>query len=292
MNRENNSGEIDLPVDVSELGEVKTVTEECPGVYYLAAQPEDSCSFLPDEYYIVLENAPISKDARKYGVPLKCGGGLMYSISQGDTGSKIIEYELLRYKSAHGLPLPERTGLHECAIFGAELHPSYFGMLPVPQMTPWGYTTRSRTLANGIYLLETDQCVETLAVSYPIWQGDLSEAALRYARRTDYDKDKGIENTLGYQFFPHSAICVAIFELLEGHSEWLDEHKVNLPALMNAIWHGCPEYAMAYNVGEQKGLHDAFGLLLRTLGYEAELSGSDNRMISVNPEAGTDYLLL
>ena len=291
MNRENNSGEIDLPVDVSELGEIKIVTEECPGVYYLAAQHEDSYSLIPDEYYIVLESAPISTDARKYGVPLKCGGGLMYSISQGDTGSKIIEYELLRYRSAHGLALSEREGLHACAIFGAELHPSYFGMLPVPLLTPWGYTTRSRTLSNGVYLLETDQCAETLAVCYPIWQGDLSEAALRYAYQTDYDKDRGIENTLGYQFFPQSAICVAIFELLERHPEWLDEHKINLPALMNAIWKGCPEYAMAYNVGEQKGHHDALGLLLRTLDYEVELNSSEKHLIFINPDAGTDFLV-
>ena len=36
----------DLPVDVSELGELQAVEQECPGVYYLAVKSEDSLVLL------------------------------------------------------------------------------------------------------------------------------------------------------------------------------------------------------------------------------------------------------
>ena len=59
------SEEIDLPVDVSELGELQRVELECPGVYYLAVKLEtDRCPF-PMEYYLVLDGAPISKEAKR-----------------------------------------------------------------------------------------------------------------------------------------------------------------------------------------------------------------------------------
>ena len=289
MSEDRNAGEVQLPVDVSELGDVLYCELECPGVYYISVKPPDSHRLLAEEYYIILENSYISKDARQYGIPLLSGHGLFISISQGDAGSKVILYEILRYKYLHGLPLPETDSLLSCAMYGAEFHPTYFGMLPVPQATPWGVTTRNRTLANGIYWLETDQCVETLAVSYPIWKGEFSEAALRYTYQTDFDKQHGIDNTFGYQFFPRKAICVAVFELLGTRSEWVAAKKVDLPALQNAIWNDCPEYAVAYNAGEMCGLHDSLGLLLSALGCEAELSVSEERVISLNPRAGTAF---
>ena len=61
------SEEIVLPVDVSELGELVSAELECPGVYYLAVKLEtDRCPF-PMEYYLVLDSAPISKEAKGYG---------------------------------------------------------------------------------------------------------------------------------------------------------------------------------------------------------------------------------
>ena len=43
----------DLPVDVSELGELQAVEQECPGVYYFAVKSEDSLDLFPSEYYLV-----------------------------------------------------------------------------------------------------------------------------------------------------------------------------------------------------------------------------------------------
>ena len=284
------SGEVDLPVDVSELGELCSAELECPGVYYLAVKPEtDRCPF-PMEYYLVLDGAPISKEAREYGTPLGNGQGLVFSLEQDGSGAKIIEYEIFRYRIVHHLPLPEGETLHGYAVYAAELYPEYFGMLPVPTLTPWGHTTRHRALASGIYWIETDQCVDVLAVSHPAWSADLSGGVLRHARQTDYDTEHGINRTLGYKFFSQKVSCVVIFELLQYHSEWLADGRVYLPALMNAILEYWPEYAVTFNAHEQAGLNDGTGLFLRSMGIEVELSGSVERMITLTPGAGTDYL--
>ena len=139
-----------------ELGEINRWEQECPGVYYLSILPESEDTLFCAEYYLVLNEAPITREAKGYGTPLKNGQGLVFSLEQDGSGAKIIEYEIFRYRVAHNLPLPEGETLHSCAVYAAELYPEYFGMLPVPTLTPWGYTTRHRALANGIYWVETD----------------------------------------------------------------------------------------------------------------------------------------
>ena len=273
-----------------ELGEISRWEKECPGVYCLSILPESEDALFCAEYYLVLDSAPISKEARGYGTPLENGQGLVFSLEQEGSGAKIIEYEIYKYRVLHHLPLPGNETLHGCAVYAAELYPEYFGMLPVPTLTPWGYTTRHSALASGIYWIETDQCVETLAVSHPAWAADLSEGVLRHARQTDYDTEHGINHTLGYKFFSQKQSCVVIFELLQYHSEWLANGRVYLPALMNAILEYWPEYAVSFNAHEQAGLNDGAGLLLRTMGIDVELSGSEEHMISLTPGAGTDYL--
>ena len=81
-----------------------------------------------------------------------------------------------------------------------------------------------------------------------------------------------------------------IFELLQYHSEWLIDGRVDLPALMNAILEYWPEYAVTFNAHEQAGLNDGIGLFLRSMGIEVELSGSVERVISLTPGAGIDFL--
>ena len=290
MDNENMLGATDLPVDVSELGELCSAELERPGVYHLAVKPEtDPCPF-PMEYYLVLNDVSISKEAMGYGTPLENGQGLVFSLEQVGSGAKIIEFEIFKYRVMHHLPLPGNETLHGCAVYAAELYPEYFGMLPVPALTPWGYTTRHRVLSSGIYWIETDQCVETLAVSHPVWAADLSGSVLCHARQTDYDTGQGINRTLGYKFFSKEVSCVVIFELLPYHSEWLTDGRVDLPALMNAILEYWPEYAVTFNAHEQAGLNDGVGLFLRSMGIEVELRGSVERMITLTPGAGTDFL--
>ena len=78
--------------------------------------------------------------------------------------------------------------------------------------------------------------------------------------------------------------------MLQYHRDWLTDGRVDLPALMNAILEYWPEYAVTFNAHEQAGLNDGAGLLLRSIGIEVELSGSEEHMISLTPGAGTDYL--
>ena len=290
MDDERLLSEENLPVDISELGELCSVELECPGVYYLAVKTETDHGLFPTEYYLVLDGAPISKEAKRYGIPLENSQGLVFSLEQEDSGAKIIEYEIFKYRVLNHLPLPGNETLHGCAVYAAELYPEYFGMLPVPALTPWGYTTRHRALASGIYWIETDQCVEVLAVSHPTWAADLSGSVLRHARQTDYDIEHGINHTLGYKFFSKEVSCVVIFELLPYHSEWLTDGRADLPALMNAILEYWPEYAVTFNAHEQAGLNDEVGLFLRSIGIEVELSGSVERMITLTPGAGIDFL--
>ena len=78
---------------------------------------------------------------------------------------------------------------------------TFIPMLPVPALTPWGYTIRHRALDNGIYWIETDQCEEVLAVAHPAWAADLPKSVLRHGRQLTYDTEHGINHTLGYKFF-------------------------------------------------------------------------------------------
>ena len=292
MDKENLFGEPDIPVDVSELGILRNVELECPGVYSVIVETEIDLNGIPvlEGYYLVLDGTPISQEARKYGMPLQNSQGIVFRQTQEDGGGKIVEYEILKYKVIHHIPLPEGETLHEFAIYAAELYPEYFGMLPVPTLTPWGYTTRHRTLENGIYWIKTDQCEEVLAVCHPVWEIELSSGVLNRARQTDCDTEHDIDNTLGYQFFTKKESCVVIFELLPCRSKWLSSGLVNLSALMNAILEYWPEYAVSYNLYEQSGLNDGAGLFLRSMGIEVELNDSVDRIISLTPGAGTDFL--
>ena len=177
-----------------------------------------------------------------------------------------------------------------CAVYGAEIYPEYFGMLPVPSLTPWGYTIRHRTLDSGIYWIETDQCEEVLAVAHPAWAADLSKSVLRHARQLSYDIDHDINQTYGYQFFPKKESCVVIFELLQTRPKWRTSGSIRLPELMNAIWTNYPEYAMSFNAHEQAGLNDGAGMFLQSMGVDIDLKSSEENMIKLNPDVGVDFL--
>lgn len=265
-----------------ELGEIHCWEEECPGVYYLAVLPDTANA---EEYYIVLEDASISQEVRAMGRPLQSAPVLTYRLDSEDGAYTAVKYEVLKYLTLHGLPLPEDSSLLDAALFGAELCPNYFGAYPVPLCTPWGRTLRHRPLDNGVYWIETEQCVEVLAVCYPVWDGELSEVLLEIGRKLEAEGD------MGYLYFLREAACVAVWELLRTRSELIDAGLIRKPELMNAIWRYQPGYALGYNAQEQAGLHDALGLLLYALGVEdRELEGSPEYMIAMDPETGTDFI--
>lgn len=82
---------------------------------------------------------------------------------------------------------------------------------------------------------------------------------------------------------------IAVFELLQTRSEWLDDNKVDFSALMNAIWRNCPEYARYYNANEQRRKNDTVRILFKSLGLQTKLPGSVENIIALDPDAGTDF---
>ena len=155
----------------NELGKILQWEEECPSVYYLGVLSGDE-NRGGLEYYVVFEDAPISQEVRTMGRRLETGPAWVYLLDSEEGPRWAVQYEILKYKTTHGLSLSEGESLREAALYGMELCPDYFGTYPVPPQTPWGFTLRHRPLDNGIYWLETNQCAEVLAVSYPMWEGE------------------------------------------------------------------------------------------------------------------------
>ena len=294
IERDNTTLPEGLPKELEDFFyEVKFVEVEAPGVYSIIARMHPD-RLLTDEFYVVDRSSTIISDAaKKYGGAMsEIPQFLLFPYDKKDGGFPIIAYELARYRVTNGEKLERMGNLHNMAFYGMEQYPHYFGYYPAPTMTPKGYMTRYQTIDNGIFLLETDQGNRLMAVCYPIWESDLSDALTEAGLQTDYDIAHSISETLGYLFFEEPYFCLVIFELVYLREEWVKSGMVDLAALMNAIWRDQPGYAAAHNLSEQSGLHDALGVLLNILGTEVELSSSTDRMIAITPNAGCDYLHL
>lgn len=272
-----------------DIGETKDLQQLGEGVYCISLQQpaKPICS----EYYVVLADSPvISPEAKAYGESLPGHPGLlMYLLEDPHTEYMIVRYELYRHYVRNHIPLPDGETLRSAALTGMECHPEYFGSYPVPSITPHGLTVRHRSLANGVYWIETDQAVQMLAVTYPLWDG-LSDMAQRLANLLPHDLDCGIENTLGYMFFEERASSVPIFELLGSYPVWTKSGLVDKPALMNAIWQDFPEYTVIANGLEQSGVNDIVGSLLNEMGANTERNVSPEHLISISPDVGTSFL--
>lgn len=154
-----------------------------------------------------------------------------------------------------GLPTPAYDPLYVQALYGAEEAPEYFGAPVPPADTPWGRMTRYIDLDKGIFFLETGQCRQMLAVSFPVWTAELSSAVQDLAEMTEYDRSAGIERTMGYLFFPRKMCAAALYELLYiNRRTALEQYIVSRPALICAIWKQSPAYAVAANMQEQMGM--------------------------------------
>lgn len=281
----------ELPFHIEDvLGDILEAEEECPGVYYVAARRNDEPPFAR-EYYIIAADTPvIPQKAKKYGQPIPgCPKILLYSMQEERSGYKIIDYEIAKYRTEHGIPLSDGETLREIKAFHREHHPEYFGPYPVPAVTPGGSVLRHHVIDNGVYWLETDRDGPLLSVCYPIWT-ELSDYAMKLSRQAEQDQQQEDIDNPDYLFFSESDSCVPVFELLLVRSEWEMSGRVNKAALMNAIWSHHPEYAAFYNAEEQAGFHDMLGLLLQNFGNEVELKGNPQNMIQLSPHEGTDFL--
>ena len=266
---------------VEELGEVRSVEQLCPGVYYLSIQQE-----APEEYFAVLETAAMFSRIKPYG--LARPGLRLCSLHESASGWRIVEYELHKYQLQQGRSLP--APLQETALYASEIHPEYFGEIPAPGQTPDGGAVRRQRLDNGIYWLETSVCTEWLAVCYPVWDTELTDMAQALGRQTEYDRARGIHRTLGYLFFPPAASCIAIYELMQTRRAW-EGVLIDRPALMNAIWSFRPDYAVLSNRLEQSGWKNFLARILDEFGIETDRELSLEHIIPICPDAGSEYLL-
>jgi len=284
----------DLPAELSDVFyDIRRIEEQGPGVYYVVSRDESDRLMCAEHYIVEQQSGIISEDAKRYGKAIPQHPDLLlYSYDEEKGGYRIIEYELARYAALTNDDPELVEELHNSAVFYMELHPEYFGAYPAPITTPKGALTRYKTIDNGIFWLETTQCVQLMAVCYPIWESELSDYLKARGLMTDTDKEQGIDNTLGYLFFEEKEFCLVIFELVQVREEWIETGMVNRPALMNAIWQFHPDYAASHNISEQHGLNDGLGLLLKSLGHDIELTGSTDNMISIDLDAGVDFLRL
>ena len=261
-------------------GEIVLHKEECPGVYYITARKNEFDIFL-HEYYVADKNTPsLSTQAKERGQPIEeVPGFLSFSIDDLYSGQKIVAYEIWRYRLRARLPIETSEDFYEFSLHAAEYHPDYFGTYPVPMLTPCGRVVRYQTVENGIYWLETEQAKETVAFCMPLWEmfSSYTQHLGKYVRGTTEDRT--------YLFFTHTDSCLPFFELWTEHPEWKDSPMFDLPALMNAIWAYFPDYAVSYNAMEQNGAN-SLSIILQN----AELKVRPEKMISMTPEAGTDFL--
>lgn len=258
----------ELPFNLTaELGEVLYAELTSPGVYFLIVGEEVERT----EVYVVTKDAPaISEKAWSYGRELPDHPDLrFYKLHQEGSGRHIIDFEVRRYQMKCHLPLEEnQDSLLSFALYGMEQYPDYFGAFPVPFLTPRGSTVRHRTLLNGVYWLETDRCEEMLAVCYPIWTGDITIPEQGLAEQLTYDRLQGIDNTLGYLFFPKHSSCIPLYELCKLHPQIAESGAVDMAALMNAILRSYPEYAAAHN--EEEAKYERGSLIRETPGAGTE----------------------
>lgn len=224
----------ELPVDLTGLGKLYTARQECPGVFY--ASIIWNSEEYGTEYYIVTEKAPISEQVRKLGTPFQ--NALLFSLEE-ECG-RLAQYEVSKYKVRNHLPLRAWEDLYVSAVCGAADNPEYYGMLPVPMLTPWGRTLRNRVLANGIFWLETEYEDDVLAMSHPFWNSELTLAAISYGCFSEPDRWAGIEKAMACLFFTKQTSCVPLYELRKGRWNW--DGLPELDALLELIRVNCPEY--------------------------------------------------
>lgn len=285
--------EKDLTFELKDdLGEIELIKCVAPGIFYVVAvDPEEA---MPAEYYIVDKDcSELSSEAKAYGVPLEYHEGyISYRADIPEEGRMVLEYEINRYLLKNNLPPLDGDTILSIATYGREHNPEYFGDYPAPTLTPRGFTLRYQVLTSGVFLIETDKLEKVLAVCQPIWECDLSDYAKEHSEQLDFDRLNGISSTAGYMFFSEENACVILFELWKSYEKIRESGRVNVQAMMNAIWAKHPTYAAAHNLREQSGLNDGFGLFLKTLGVDVEFSGSIENLISLFEGAGMDYLFI
>lgn len=293
-----------LPFQIDEevWGEIVNVEEACPDVYYIVTRREGR--LLGRELFAVSKDYNgdiISKEALSYGV--ESNNALLFEAEAEGSGWELIDYEVERYKVKHGIPLDPDADLYSTAIYGTEKYPEYFGGYIPPRYTPYGLTTRVKVIVNGIFFLETDQCLWLFALCQPIWSIDLSEHLQEMGELCSHDLHEVHEET-SYLFYSREKIPPVLFELLRynEYREGILKYITTERELTAAIWQTCPQYAIWYNFTKLSGngCDNWLNLILRDFGHNLESEDEERerlrriaRCILYEPGvSGSGYLLL
>lgn len=242
----------DLPFSFDNLaeqyGDIVWAEMFCPGVYYIAVKKRNQHFLGCNEYLAVTDNSPaISAKGKSYGKLILTDPKVyLFDYVYSCKGRHVIEYEAYKYLSKHGRPLPYDDTLDAIQAFGKEVCPEYFGEFPVPTETPWGPPLRHDRLWNGLHWLETKEAGWVLAIAYPLCS-DLWDNILELAVLNEYDRKKGINNTLGYYFYTYESSCLPIYEMIIFESETWGA-KINDAALQNAVL----KFLSVYDLGDIK----------------------------------------
>ena len=281
-----------------EHAEIICLREECPGVYYLAVQNENSA--ICQEFYTVMSDAiaaVISQETLSYGK--KSGDIYMFEKGPARSGYELVEYELRRYRVKKKLHAPDDLESIYCkAVYTAELYPEYFGGLLPPRSTPFGLTVRTKKAGEGVYFVETTQCIWLLALAYPVWDGDLSSYAKNLAEQYESCESKEAPEA-EYYFYRLERSLPVLYELLaleeyQGLLQFITG-KETLEAL---LYQKFSKYVLSHNMMQSIMESKCRELLeeLEELGIqrsEAEQAAWQDRCIHLNPElAGRPLFLL
>lgn len=259
-NQENAADELPFHVDEEKWGEIGCTELVSPGVYLLGTRRND--------YYVVLTDGTakaISSHALSYGID--SGDAVFFPLQDGRGGYDIIRYELARYFAMQGHPAAGQDPLWTIARYASEDAPDYFGSPPPPSDTPQGHMTRYLRFDEGIFFIETDQCEQMLAVSYPIWTSEFPDMVAALGELTERDR-----KIMGYLFFPKRISAVPLYEICcrTGAHPAVGQFIASEDALVASIWRRCPEYIIALNAQEQMGagVHNMLYRLMRSLGVD------------------------
>lgn len=254
-------------LDCKKWGDIVRANEEGPGIFYLATK--DESHLVCREFYAVFPEASpqiISKDALTYGTA--CGDILLFEYGKRG-GWELIEFELERYRMKRGIA-DKPHSIYCTALYAAEKYPEYFGGVTPPRVTPEGLVLRAKKVYDGIFFLETERCQWMLAVSYPIWNCDLTEYTQRLGQNCKQDQDTGAEEA-EFLYFSEDACAPALYELLACKEYGIDEYITSRQALETALNLQFPAYVIQHNALEMTGhgQGDIIFNVLKALGCEA-----------------------
>ena len=281
-----------------ENAEIACLREEGPGICYLAVQEEGS--LICRELYAVMPDAipaVISRETLSYGAK----SGPIYTFEKGParSGYELVEYELQRYRVRKNLPTQDDHESIYCkAVYTAELYPEYFGGLLPPRSTPFGLTMRIKKAGEGVFFLETAQCIWLLALAYPVWDGDLSSYAKNLAERYESCEAKEAPEA-EYYFYRLERCLPALYELLALEEyQGLLQFITGKDILEALLYQNFSKYVLSHNMMQSILESKCRQLLeeLETLGIqrdEANENAWQDRCIHLDPElAGQPLFLL